>query len=85
MSTLNWDEKARNFLRKLPKEIARRIYHKMDEEIKNNVERHLETLVGRDGYKIRIGDYRLFVDYDKNKDHLDIRAIRHRRDAYKQP
>jgi len=34
-------------------------------------------------YKIRIGDYRLFVDYYKDKDEMIIRSIRHRKNAYK--
>ena len=82
-SNITWDPNAREFLRNLPNEIARRIYKKVNEEIKFNVERHLETLVGISGYKIRIGDYRLFVDYYKNEDILIIRVIRHMKDAYK--
>lgn len=83
MTSVEWDPKAREFLRKLPKDIAKRIFNKVDREIIINVKRYLETLVGRDGYKIRVGDYRLFVDYYQNKDHLKIRSIRHRRNAYK--
>lgn len=83
MTYIDWDPKARDFLRKLPKDISRRIYKKVDTEIKLNVERYLETLVNIEGYKIRIGDYRLFVDYYKDKDHLVIRTIIHRKDAYK--
>lgn len=78
-----WDPKSREFLRKLPKDIARRIYKKVNSEIKFNVKRYLETLVNVQGYKVRIGDYRLFVDYDQINDILTIRSIRHRRDAYK--
>jgi mRNA-degrading endonuclease RelE of RelBE toxin-antitoxin system len=47
------------------------------------VERFLERLVNIEGYKIRIGTYRLFVDYYKDKDHLVIRAMEHRSRAYK--
>ncbi len=54
-----------------------------DIEVRENVERYLEPLVNLKGSKIRVGDYRLFVDYYKNKDLLVIRSIRHRRDAYK--
>jgi len=82
MTFIEWDDYARDFLRKLPREIAKRIFKKVDKEIKNNVEHFLETLVDREGYKIRIGDYRLFVDYYKNKDLLIIRSIRHRKNAY---
>lgn len=83
MTLIEWDPKARDFLRKLPKEVAHRIFTKIDEQVTLNVERYLETLVGVDGYKIRVGDYRLFVDYYRDKDLVVVRAIRHRRDAYK--
>ncbi len=83
MVSIDWDPKAREFLRKLPKEIAKRIFRKIDEEVKYNIGHYLETLIGREGFKIRVGDYRLFIDYDKSKDLLIIRTIRHRKNAYK--
>ena len=83
MTSIEWDPKSNEFLEKLPKFIAQRIFKKVDNDVKNNVTRFLETLVNLDGYKIRVGDYRLFVDYYEDKDHLIIRTIRHRRDAYK--
>ena len=83
MTDIDWDPKAREFLRKLPKDIAKRIFNKVDKEVKENVERFLERLVNIEGYKIRIGDYRLFVDYEKEKNILFIRTIRHRKNAYK--
>jgi len=83
MASIEWDPKARDFLRKLSPEIARRIFQKVDGEIRFNVEHFLEVLVDIDCKKIRIGDYRLFVDYYKDKDLLIIRTIRHRKDAYK--
>jgi len=83
MVSIIWDPKARDFLRKLPKNISNRIFKKVDIEIKNNVERYLQTLVNIKGYKIRIGDYRLFADYYKKENQLIIRSIRHRKDAYK--
>ncbi|MBI5393201.1 type II toxin-antitoxin system RelE/ParE family toxin [Candidatus Woesearchaeota archaeon] len=83
MTNIDWDEKARDFLRKIPREMSKRIFTKVDHEIRNNVERYLETLVNLHGYKIRIGEYRLFVDYYKDNNLLIIRAIRHRSDAYK--
>lgn len=70
-------------MRKLPKNISKRIFDKIDNEVKNNVERYLEFLVNMEEKKIRVGDYRLFVDFYKDKDLLIIRTIRHRKDAYK--
>ncbi len=83
MTDIIWDEKARDFLRKIPKDISRRIFNKIDNEVKNNVLHYLETLANKDFYKIRVGDYRLFADYYRDKDLLIIRTIRHRKDAYK--
>ncbi|MBI5390982.1 type II toxin-antitoxin system RelE/ParE family toxin [Candidatus Woesearchaeota archaeon] len=83
MTTITWDEEARIFLRKLPQDIAKRIFEKVDTKVRANVRHYLETLVNLDFYKIRIGDYRLFVDYSTIEDKLVIRAIRHRKDAYK--
>ncbi|MFB6246240.1 MAG: type II toxin-antitoxin system RelE/ParE family toxin [Candidatus Pacearchaeota archaeon] len=82
MTSIKWDKKARKFLRKLPNEISSRIFEKT-KEVKKDVRRYLETLVGRDFYKIRIGNYRLFVDYYPEEDLLYVRAIRHRKNAYK--
>ncbi|MFH0923827.1 MAG: type II toxin-antitoxin system RelE/ParE family toxin [Candidatus Falkowbacteria bacterium] len=83
MASIIWDPKVRDFLRKLPKNISKRIFRKVDSEIKENVGRYLKSLIDREEYKIRIGDYRLFVNYDKNKNQLIIHSIRHRKDAYK--
>lgn len=80
---IKWDPKAREFLRKLPKVVAKRIFYKVDTQIKKNVPRYLEKLVGMGGYKIRVGDYRLFVDFYRDRNLLVIRTIRHRKDAYK--
>ena len=83
MASIIWDPKARDFLRKLPKEISTRIFNKVENEIKENIKRFLKRLIDIKGYKIRIGDYRLFVDYFEEKDLLIIRTIKHRKDAYK--
>ncbi len=83
MTEIIWDPKARDFLRKLPKDISKRIFKKVDIEIKNNVERYLKKLLNTEANKIRVGDYRLFADYYKNEDKLYIRSVRHRRNAYK--
>lgn len=56
MVAIEWDTQTRDFLRKLPKEIAQRIFSKVDKEVKENVEHYLETLIGREGYKIRVGE-----------------------------
>jgi len=84
VTSISWDPQAHEFLRKLPRTECSRIFRKIDNEVSQNVLRYLEPLAGRMGKKIRVGEYRLFVDYDGVKDRLMIRAIRHRKNAYKQ-
>ena len=83
MTLITWDPKAREFLRKLDKHLANRIYNAVDQKIGKDVKRYLETVKGHDFYKIRVGDYRLFVDYHTSEDHLIVRVIDHRSNAYK--
>ena len=44
--------------------------------------RYIERLEGKSYGKIRIGHFRLFVDYLFNEDKLFVRAIRFRKNAY---
>ena len=82
MSEIYWEKNAIDFLKKLQKEESERIIKKM-ELIKLDAKHYIEGLAGREEKKIRIGDYRLFVEYYENKDELIVLAIRHRKNAYK--
>ena len=74
--------KASKALEKLPKDIANRIKEKLDES-QHDPMRYTERLVGIDGFKIRAGDYRIFVGINFNKNTLEAYSIKHRREAYK--
>ncbi|MBI2142596.1 type II toxin-antitoxin system RelE/ParE family toxin [Candidatus Woesearchaeota archaeon] len=77
-----WDPKSLKTLDKLPKEDSRRVVKKVD-GAKDDPTRYAERLVGEEGYKIRVGDYRVFVDIYYAAGIIKVRAIRHRREAYK--
>ena len=77
-----WFKKALDFLRKLNDFESDRIIKKIN-SIKELPERYLFSLVNRKENKIRIGDYRLFADYNPKENKLTIYSIRHRKNAYK--
>jgi mRNA interferase RelE/StbE len=79
---VKWDPKSLKTLDKLPKVDSLRIAKKVD-IAKDDPIRYAERLVGEELYKIRVGDYRVFVDINHNPDTIKVRAIRHRREAYK--
>jgi len=75
-----WDKDALGKLRKLDKLTAGRIVKKF-RNILLNPERHTFSLVNLKYSKIRVGNYRVFVDIEK--DIITVRTIKHRRNAYK--
>ena len=79
---IHWSRDADRFLARLPKQIARRIVHKVD-AIKTNPFHFLEHYEGDDFYKLRIGCYRLLVDVYLQNKVISIRVIGHRRNVYK--
>lgn len=80
--SIRWDKKAVKFLRKIDRKMARRIVKKMD-EVAINPAHYLEPLKEVNAYKIRIGDYRIIVDFHKDEKVIDVLFIEHRKNIYK--
>lgn len=73
---------AKKELKRLPqKEIA--IILKKIYSIKDSPLQHLERLKGLKLWKLRIGDYRAFINADTGKNNLYVLKIRHRKEVYK--
>ncbi len=79
---VKWNKNSLDFLDKLDKKDAERIVRKID-QIKENPLRYIRGLINNDFGKIRIGDYRVFVDFLIKENILIIRSIKHRKNAYK--
>ena len=70
------------FLDKLEPKISVRIKEKI-KLLKDNPHRYLTPLRGTNALKLRIGEYRAFVDVDSQREIVFVRDVRHRRNAYK--
>ncbi|HIJ10887.1 TPA: type II toxin-antitoxin system RelE/ParE family toxin [Candidatus Woesearchaeota archaeon] len=77
-----WDERARDFLRKIHNQDAKRIIKKVNTII-DEPRHYLETLVGIKSYKLRIGDYRALIDLNENTNTISVVLIGYRKDIYK--
>jgi len=77
-----WDEKTKEFLRKIDKKDAQRIIKKVNSIIENP-RRYLDTLVSIEGYKLRVGDYRVLLDIDENKKMINVLLVGLRKNIYK--
>jgi len=75
-------QKAERFLDKLNDLDRERIVRAL-ERIRIRPESFLEKLVGGEGYKFRVGNYRLFIDLNKNSLLIMVITIGYRKNIYK--
>ncbi|MBU1203845.1 MAG: type II toxin-antitoxin system RelE/ParE family toxin [Nanoarchaeota archaeon] len=78
---VRFDEGAIDSLNKLPKNLKSRIFNKIT-STKENPLHFFERLVGRQDYKMRIGDYRVIADINLNHKIIEITKIGHRKKIY---
>lgn len=77
-------ERGQERLEQLEPETRVRIKRKL-RQVRDWPDHYLERLSGRDDYKLRIGDYRLLVAWERNDDGDDIlyvKSVGHRRNFY---
>jgi len=79
---IRFDPEAIEFLEKLDKQIAQRIWKKVM-AAKENPDHFFERLEGRTDYKLRVGDYRAIAEIDNENKRIEITMIGHRKNVYK--
>ncbi len=67
----------------LPNVIINSVLRNIKELENNPYPRGSKKLAGRDGWRIRIGDYRVLYDVDKKMKIVYLRKVAHRRDIYR--
>jgi mRNA interferase RelE/StbE len=76
-----FSDNALTQLKKLEHSIQERIIKSL-ERIRIRPEAYVTKLVGDSGYRLRVGDYRVILDIDKEKLHILIIKIGHRKNIY---
>ena len=74
-------EAAERQIKKLERHIQDRILATL-QRIKTRPEHFVEKLAYKDGYKLRIGDYRAILEIDKNKLLISVLKVGHRKNIY---
>lgn len=77
-----WKPKAVGDLESLNRDTQTRIIEKI-ESITGSPNRFLEWIKKYGVYRLRVGDYRVFVDMNQSDKRIEILTIRHRSKAYK--
>ena len=81
MYELKFDRKAIDFLNKLEKKDKERIWNKL-QECKIEPFRYLQPLENIEGYKLRVGAYRIIIDVEKTIKILNVVKIGSRKNIY---
>ena len=76
-----FDPDALEFLKKVEKDPAKRIWDKVM-SAKEFPHHFFERLSGREDYKLRVGDYRIIADIDDKNKKIIITLIGHRKNVY---
>lgn len=82
MYEIIFTDKARKQFLKLERSIQERIGAVL-ERIRIRPEDYVEKLVGEPGFKLRVGDYRVFLDIINKKLLVLVLEIGHRKNVYK--
>lgn len=61
---------------------AREQVRKKLKQCEEFTEHHLKPLKGRDDYRVRAGNYRALVQWDRGDDVLYVKSVGHRRNFY---
>jgi len=81
MTEVRFTIAAKNQLADLDKDARIRIYEKL-EEILDWPDHFLKPLMGYPYFRLRVGNYRVIIDWRKNKDQLWVVAVGHRKNIY---
>lgn len=82
MYELIFSDIALKQLEKLSKDLQTRIVAAL-ERIRQRPEAYLKKLVGETCYRLRVGDYRVIVDIDRDRLLILVLKIGHRKNVYK--
>ena len=85
MYRILYTRKALRTLRKMPREVAQRVQDRLEQIAKDPFDRHpnVTKLQGRDGYRLRIGDWRVIYELDTTNRQLIVLVVGPRGSVYR--
>jgi mRNA interferase RelE/StbE len=73
-----WSESAANELRKMERTVSKRVFKKVS-QLSENPSHNVTKLVGVPYFRLRVGDFRIIIDIQKNKLQVLIIKVGHRK------
>jgi len=76
-----WSESAARQLKRLDRTVARRVFEKVG-ELREDPLRLVQKLVNSPYYRLRVGDYRVVLDIQRNVLRVLVLKVGHRESVY---
>ena len=77
------EKAAERQLEKLPAEILGRVSQQLMDLERNPRQRNVKKLMGVEGYRIRVGDYRILFTIDDKSNQVRVYRVKHRKEVYR--
>lgn len=81
MADLRYSQRATEQLQDLEYELRERILSKL-ESVVDWPDHYLEPLSNYPYHRLRVGDYRVIVNWDRDDEVIEVLAVGHRRNVY---
>lgn len=81
MADVFFTERGKERLQEQEVDVQDRIKSKL-KDIQDWPDHFLKPLKGRDDYVLRVGDYRVLIEWRKDDDELYVKSVGHRRNFY---
>ena len=85
MYSVTYLKNATQVLARLPRNLVTRVVEKIEEVAADPYGGHpnVAKLKGRDGYRLRVGDWRIICDLDNRRRRMTVMAVRSRGQVYR--
>ena len=85
MYSVTWLKNATRVLARLPRSLAARVVEKIEEVAADPYGDHpnVTKLKGREGYRLRVGDWRIIYDLDDRRRRVTVLVVRSRGQVYR--
>jgi mRNA interferase RelE/StbE len=74
---------AERELQNLPQTLHDRVIKRLEKLQENPRPNDVKKIHGREGFRVRVGDYRLLYTIDDSKKTVEVVSVAHRRDVYR--
>jgi len=83
MYEIIYDKRILKDIKKIPSKKLKIIFEKIEHLKKNPKKKGIKKLLGFDGYRMQVGEYRVLFQIDTKRKIIKIFRIKHRKEVYR--